>query len=351
MDSSAPRTSAEARRARILGGLAAAASLVTAAVAVPGTAHELDARLPGPVTMDFVPPPPGSYPLHAIMRAPDGPVLDLDGRRLRLSRFTAGKITLLGFIYTSCADSRGCPLAYQVFHTVRHRVAEDPELRHRVRLVSLSFDPVRDTPAVMRQYAAEAPRNGVEWAFLTTELPRTLVPLLDGFRQDVRLDRDARAEFTEAHIPGAVFFDIDAIADRGSPLPHMLPRAPEFAREVGSLGIGARDRVIVYDSRGVVSAARVWWTFRAFGHDAVAVLDGGFPRWRAEGRPIESGTPAPTPRRFVARLRRRLVRDPASLRLDLTPRRAQGVRARSPRRLPRTQPQPRPSLRPRPIPR
>jgi len=192
MDSSAPRTSAEARRARILAGLAAAASLVTAAVTVPATAHELDDRLPGPVTMDFVPPPPGSYPLHAIMRAPDGPVLDLDGRRLRLSRFTAGKITLLGFIYTSCADSRGCPLAYQVFHTVRHRVAEDPELRHRVRLVSLSFDPVRDTPAVMRQYAAEAPRNGVEWAFLTTELPRTLVPLLDGFGQDVRIELDAR---------------------------------------------------------------------------------------------------------------------------------------------------------------
>src|SRR5256712_6153669 len=191
MDSSAPRTSAEARRARIRGGLAAAASLVTAAVTVPATAHELDDRLPGPVTMAFVPPPPGSYPLHAIMRAPDGPVLDLDGRRLRLSRFTAGKITLLGFIYTSCADSRGCPLAYQVFHTVRHRVSDDPDLRDHVRLVSLSFDPARDTPDVMRRYAAGAPPNGVEWAFLTTERPRTLVSLLDGFGQDVRVELDA----------------------------------------------------------------------------------------------------------------------------------------------------------------
>jgi cytochrome oxidase Cu insertion factor (SCO1/SenC/PrrC family) len=75
---------------------------------------------------------------------------------------------------------------------VRHRVAEDPELRERVRLVSLSFDPARDTPAAMRHYAASVPRNGVEWAFLTTELPRTLVPLLDGFGQDVRVELDAR---------------------------------------------------------------------------------------------------------------------------------------------------------------
>jgi cytochrome oxidase Cu insertion factor (SCO1/SenC/PrrC family) len=155
-------------------------------------AHEPDDRLPASVTMDFVPPPPGSYALHAIMRAPDGPVLDRDGRRRPLSRFTSGKITLLGFIYTSCADPRGCPLTSQVFHTVRHRVSEDPELRERVRLVSLSFDPARDTPAVMRHYAAGVPRNGVEWAFLTTELPRTLVPLLDGFGQDVRVELDAR---------------------------------------------------------------------------------------------------------------------------------------------------------------
>ncbi|HYS18073.1 MAG TPA: SCO family protein [Candidatus Binatia bacterium] len=193
MDSSAPPRSAEPRLGRIIALLAAVAALVTAAGTGPVEAHEPDDRLPAAVTMDFVPPLPGSYPLHAIMRAPDGPVLDLDGRRLPLSRFTAGKITLLGFIYTSCADARGCPLAYQVFHTVRHRVSEDPELRHRVRLVSLSFDPARDTPAVMRHYAAAAPRNGVEWAFLTTEMPRTLVPILDGFGQDVRVELDSRA--------------------------------------------------------------------------------------------------------------------------------------------------------------
>ena len=200
MDRIASRRSAEPRRARVLTALTAAAALAAAAGA--GLAHEPDDRLPAAVTMDFVPPPPGSYTLNAIMRAPDGPVLDRDGRRRPLARFTTGKITLLGFIYTSCADPRGCPLATQVFHTVRHRVSEDPDLRARVRLVSLSFDPRRDTPAVMRHYAAEVPDTGVEWAFLTTELPRTLVPLLDGFGQDVRVELDAhgRAAGPLAHV-------------------------------------------------------------------------------------------------------------------------------------------------------
>src|SRR5262252_1432582 len=200
MDRIAPQRSAEPRRARVVMALAGVAAL--AAAAGVGLAHEPDDRLPPAVTMDFVPPPPGSYALNAIMRAPDGPVLDRDGRRRPLARFTAGKITLLGFIYTSCADPRGCPLATQVFHTVRHRVSEDADLRARVRLVSLSFDPLRDTPVVMRHYAAEVPDNGVEWAFLTTELPRTLIPLLDGFGQDVRVELDAhgRAAGPLAHV-------------------------------------------------------------------------------------------------------------------------------------------------------
>jgi protein SCO1 len=199
MGPSAPRHFAEQGLALILAAAVAAAGVVVLSglAAPPGSvlpsgaavqAHEPDS--PGATTMGFVPPAAGSYALHAIMRAPNGPVLDAEGRRLPLSRFTAGKITLLGFIYTSCADARGCPLAYQVFHTVRHRVSEDAELRDHVRLVSLSFDPARDTPAVMRHYAAGAPPNGVEWAFLTTERPRALVPLLDGFGQDVRIEVD-----------------------------------------------------------------------------------------------------------------------------------------------------------------
>jgi thiosulfate/3-mercaptopyruvate sulfurtransferase len=157
--------------------------------------------------------------------------------------------------------------------------------------------------------------------------------------------RDARAEFAEAHIPGAVFFDIDAIADRRTSLPHMLPSAAEFARSVGKLGIGGTDRVIVYDSRGVVSAARVWWTFRVFGHDRVAVLDGGFPRWRAEGRLVASGEATPRPRRFTARLRRRLVRDLSSVRANLKTRREQVLDARSRGRFTGTEPEPRAGLR------
>lgn len=177
---------------RTLPALAVAAALVLVAAAGRAAAHEPREDVPPSLTMEFVPPPPGSYPLHAIMPAPEGRVLDLDGRRRPLSRFTSGKITLLGFIYTACADARGCPLAYQVFHTVHHRVFEHAELRHRVRLVSLSFDPARDTPAAMRRYAAGVPRNGVEWSFLTTESTQTLVPLLDGFGQDVRRQLDAR---------------------------------------------------------------------------------------------------------------------------------------------------------------
>ena len=190
---------------------------------------------------------------------------------------------------------------------------------------------------------AAAPRVTTEW--LAAHLGRRNIRVVDGSWHMPQLKRDARAEFTEAHIPGAVFFDVDAIADRRTALPHMLPRAPEFARSVGALGIGDGDRVIVYDSRGVVSAARVWWTFRAFGHDAVAVLDGGLPRWRAEGRPLESGVPAPRPRRFSARLRRRLVRDLASVRGNLRTRREQVLDARSRGRFDGTEPEPRAGLR------
>ena len=171
------------------------------------------------------------------------------------------------------------------------------------------------------------------------------VRVVDGTWHMPQARRDPRAEYEAAHIPGAVFFDIDAIADRRTSLPHMLPSAAEFARSVGKLGIGGTDRVIVYDSRGVVSAARVWWTFRVFGHDRVAVLDGGFPRWRAEGRPVASGEATPRPRRFTARLRRRLVRDLSSVRGNLKTRREQVLDARSRGRFTGTEPEPRAGLR------
>jgi thiosulfate/3-mercaptopyruvate sulfurtransferase len=169
--------------------------------------------------------------------------------------------------------------------------------------------------------------------------------VVDGSWHMPHLQRDARAEFEAAHLPGAVFFDIDAIADRTTTLPHMLPGAEQFAAAVEALGIGSEDRVVVYDVRGVVSAARVWWTFRAFGHDAVAVLDGGLRRWRDEGRPLARGPAAPTSRRFTARLRPELVRDLSAMRANAVSRAAQVLDARSAGRFAGTEPEPRAGLR------
>lgn len=121
--------------------------------------------------------------------------------------------------------------------------------------------------------------------------------------------RDARAAWREAHIPGAVFFDIDAVSDTASILPHMLPAPEAFGRAVGDLGIAETDHIVVYDQLGVHSAARVWWTFRVMGALNVQVLDGGLPKWRAEGRPLKSGSSAVSPTLFQARRRPALVRD------------------------------------------
>jgi len=166
-----------------------------------------------------------------------------------------------------------------------------------------------------------------EW--LARHLGEPDLRVVDGTWHMPQLKRDARAEFEAAHVPGAAFFDIDAIADHSTTLPHMLPGPEAFAAAVGALGIGTDDRVVVYDVRGVVSAARVWWTFRVFGHEAVAVLDGGLKTWRAEGRPVESGAPAPAPRAFTAHPRPELVRDLDAMRANLGSRAAQVLDARS----------------------
>jgi thiosulfate/3-mercaptopyruvate sulfurtransferase len=185
----------------------------------------------------------------------------------------------------------------------------------------------------------------VDTAWLAAHLGEPDLRVVDATWYLPTLRRDARAEFAAAHVPGAVFFDIDAIADRASPLPHMLPDPAAFARAVGDLGIGDGDRVVVYGARHMVASARVWWTFRVFGHDRVAVLDGGFPRWRAEGRPVESGEPAPVPRPFTARYRPALVRDLATMRADVETRRVQVLDARSAGRFAGTEPEPRLGLR------
>lgn len=130
-------------------------------------------------------------------------------------------------------------------------------------------------------------------------------------------DRDGAAEYQERHIPGAVFFDIDAVADPATDLPHMLPDPAAFAAAVGAMGISDKDDIVVYDSVGMFSAARVWWTFRVMGARNVWVLDGGLPKWEAEGRPVANGDPDPAPARFDARFRPELVRTLSDVREDL----------------------------------
>lgn len=162
-----------------------AALLTWLACAAPALAHQA-APLPA---LDFEPPAPGTYTLHRIMAAPDGEVLGVDGRPQRLSRFTRERITLLGFIYTTCVDPEGCPLAYRVFDALKQSIGARPALRDQVQLVTLSFDPARDTPAVMQRYAGSRVKeddSGVRWYFLTTRSARELMPLVEGFGQDVR---------------------------------------------------------------------------------------------------------------------------------------------------------------------
>jgi thiosulfate/3-mercaptopyruvate sulfurtransferase len=158
--------------------------------------------------------------------------------------------------------------------------------------------------------------------------------------------RDAGAEYVAGHIPGAVFFDVDASSDHSNPLPHMLPTAEAFAERMASLGLGDSDQLVVYDGSGVnLSAARVWWTFRTFGHQRVAVLDGGVGKWRREGRPLEPG-PIHLPRgRITARLNSASVRDLAAVRSNISQRTEQLVDVRPAGRFNGVEPEPRPGIR------
>jgi thiosulfate/3-mercaptopyruvate sulfurtransferase len=154
--------------------------------------------------------------------------------------------------------------------------------------------------------------------------------------------RDAKAEFEAAHIPGAVFYDIDALSDRNTSLPHMLPPPEQFARDAGALGIGDGDMVVVYDTAGLFSAARVWFAFKAMGHDKIAVLDGGLPAWKAAGGTFESGAAHPKPAQFTARFNPALVRDFGSVKAALG--NTQVLDARGAPRFEGSEPEPRAGL-------
>jgi thiosulfate/3-mercaptopyruvate sulfurtransferase len=157
---------------------------------------------------------------------------------------------------------------------------------------------------------------------------------------------DGRRHYEEEHIPGAVFFDIDAIADSSSPLPHMLPAPEKFASMVRTLGLGNGNRIVVYDSAGVTgAAARVWWMFRYFGHQDISVLDGGLPKWLSEGRPIEDLPPVPRERHFVAMVNHLLARSFDQVKLNLDSGRELVLDARAAARFAGAVPEPRPAAR------
>ncbi len=156
---------------------------------------------------------------------------------------------------------------------------------------------------------------------------------------------DPRAEYDDQHIPGSVFFDIDEIADTSSSLPHMLPPPEKFASRVRRLGLGDGNRIVVYDQRGIMSAPRVWWSFKIFGHSDVAVLDGGLPKWRHEGRPLTDAPTAPAERHFTPRFNTFMVREKDQLVSNLSSQREQVLDARSRERFAGTVPEPRDGLR------
>lgn len=155
----------------------------------------------------------------------------------------------------------------------------------------------------------------------------------------------ARNDYLERHIAGAVFFDIDAIADQETSLPHMLPSAEAFADAVGALGISDRDRIVVYDDQGLFSAPRVWRTFRIMGQNQVAVLDGGLKKWLAEGRPLVSGETAPAPALYRATRQPDLVASATDVKRVLVALDAVVVDTRSAARFRGEEPEPRPGLR------
>jgi thiosulfate/3-mercaptopyruvate sulfurtransferase len=182
-----------------------------------------------------------------------------------------------------------------------------------------------------------------EW--LAERLGQPDVVVVDGSYYLPTQKRDAHAEYRTAHIPGAVFFDIEKIADTSTDLPHMLPGPAMFSKEAGALGIGKDDTIVVYDGVGLFSAARVWWTFRIFGAEKVFILDGGLPKWKDENRAVEAGEVKREPRTFDADMDTLKVATVAEVQMALASGAEQVVDARSSGRFRGVDPEPRPGLR------
>ena len=176
-------------------------------------------------------------------------------------------------------------------------------------------------------YARPEALVSTEW--LAAHLDDPHVRVLDSSYKQPGMTPTARQDYDSGHIPGAVFFDIDDVAEPGTTLPHMIPTAERFAQKMAERGIGNDDRVVVYDTVGLSSAGRAWWILRLFGHDNVALLDGGLPKWKAEGRPRETASPKIPPRRFAAHFQPGLARDKRAVWANIDNRVEQVVDARS----------------------
>jgi len=181
-----------------------------------------------------------------------------------------------------------------------------------------------------------------EWLAEHLEAPD--IRIVDGSWYLQAMARNPQKEFLNGHIPGAAFFDIDDISDAESPFPHMLPAPEKFSSRMKKLGIGDGHHVIAYDGAGVFSSARVWWMFHAMGHENVSVLDGGLPKWKAEGRSLETKQQPRGQRHYTARLNNFIVRDLSHMQRNLMTKREQVLDARSQARFDGTAPEPRPEL-------
>lgn len=189
------------------------------------------------------------------------------------------------------------------------------------------------------------PKTLVSTAWLAAHLRDPDLRILDASWYLPDMGRDAKAEYAAAHIPGARFFDIDEISDARSELPHMAPPPEKFMSRMRAMGVGDGHQVVVYDGAGLFSAARVWWLFRLMGKTDVAVLDGGFPKWRAEGREVEDLPPVVRDRHMTVTRQNHLVKDVTQVAAAAKLGDWEIVDARSPERFAGTEPEPRPGLR------
>ena len=192
-------------------------------------------------------------------------------------------------------------------------------------------------------YAHPEALVSTEW--LAAHLNDPKVRVVDATYHLPTAKRDQRAEYNAEHITGAAFFDVDGIADPANELPHMVPKPADFAAAVSALGIGNDDHVICYDSYGLMSAARAWWMFRLYGHDKVSILDGGLPKWKREGRPVDGKPVVPPKTSFSARFRPELVRSKTDVKGNIASKAAQVLDARSAGRFQGKDPEPRAGLR------